>query len=146
MPGLSAEAIKIFERGWCSHVDAIMPDGSLLGARSDVVGGQPPGVQVRPANYEVWDRLQIVSLQSSRFNESAFLDFLRAQIGKPYDHLAILAFSAHRDWHNADSWFCSELQAAALEVCGWFPRKLAEASNEITPRDLLLVISPWVEN
>lgn len=120
-----------------------MPDGSLLGARSDKVGGKPAGVQVRPDGYEAWSRIERVSLQATPEQEAKFRTFLTAQIGKPYDSLAIAAFAVGRDWREPDSWFCSELQAAALEASGWLPRPLASVANEITPRDLLLVVSPW---
>lgn len=139
-----SEAIRLFERGWPSHVDAVLPDGSLLGARSDGIGGQLPGVRIRPANYETFDQRLVVSLACEPAIEGAFLAFLRAQLGKPYDKLAIAAFAVGRDWRERDAWFCSELIAAALEACGWFPKPLANAANEITPRDLLLTVSPWV--
>lgn len=136
-------AIQIFERGWPSHVDVVLGDGTLLGARSDAIGGKPPGVQIRPPNYEPFARKQSVSLSATPAQETDFLNFLQAQIGKPYDHTAIVAFAFHRDWRELDSWFCSELAAAALEACGWFPKPLANTVNEITPRDLLLAVSPW---
>jgi hypothetical protein len=41
--GLSSQAIAWFSAGHFSHVDAVLPDNRLLGARSDVVGGKPPG-------------------------------------------------------------------------------------------------------
>ena len=48
---IASEAIKLFERSWCSHVDAILPDGTLLGARADIYGNVPAGVQIRPPGY-----------------------------------------------------------------------------------------------
>ena len=45
-------AIRTFQRGWCSHVDAVMDDGRLLGARSD------GGVAIRPQNYEKCARVE----------------------------------------------------------------------------------------
>ena len=138
-----SEAIKIFERGWCSHVDVVYPDGSLLGARSDEVGGKPAGVQRRPADYENVIQAEVVTLATSDEQLSAFYSFLEAQVGKPYDKTAILAFALARDWQEPDSWFCSELAAAALVYCGWWPRPPSESVNHITPRDLLLMVSPF---
>jgi hypothetical protein len=43
----SSRVIAWFSAGHLSHVDAVMPDGSLLGARSDVIKGIPTGVQIR---------------------------------------------------------------------------------------------------
>ena len=143
MSDAGSEAIKIFERGWPSHVDLVLGDGTLLGARSDSVGGKPPGVQIRVANYQVFEKIERLSLRATAEQESGFLNFLEAQIGKPYDKLAIAAFAVERDWREDDAWFCSELAAAALESCGWFPKPLANTVNEITPRDLLLAVSPW---
>jgi hypothetical protein len=36
--------------GWCSHVDSVMDDDRLLGARLD------GGLQIRSPNYEKWSR------------------------------------------------------------------------------------------
>jgi hypothetical protein len=141
---IGAEAIRLFSRGWPSHVDIVLPTGSLLGARSDAIGAVPPGVQIRPPGYEIWTQTEIVRLEPVADEESNFLAFAAAQIGKPYDELAIAAFPVGRDWRETDSWFCSELVAAALETCRWFPRPLANGANEITPRDLLLAVSPWM--
>ncbi|MDE2104468.1 MAG: hypothetical protein KGL39_44950 [Patescibacteria group bacterium] len=132
-----SEAIKLFERGWCAHVDAVMPGGSFLGARLD------GGVASRPADYIVPTREQYVHLAATPQQESDFYAFLNSQLGKPYDTTAIAAFAVERDWRTPDSWFCSELQARALEICGFFPKPLASPANEITPRDLLLCVSPW---
>lgn len=141
--GVSSALIRVFEHGWCSHVDVVLPDGRLLGARSDSIGGAPAGVQIRSAGYEDWSRIERVRLQTSPDMEKRFYDFLHAQIGKPYDRLAIVAFAVNRDWRERDQWFCSELVAAALEVCGWFPLPLSNVANKITPSDGLLVVSPW---
>ena len=136
-------AIAAFERGWCSHVDAVLPDGSLLGARCDAIGGQPPGVRIRPAGYEAWTRVEIVHLPATAEVEAAFWSFLHDQVGTPYDELAIAGFAFDRDWRNPAAWFCSELIARALEVSRWLPALLSCAVNEITPRDLELLVSPW---
>lgn len=141
----ASAAIKIFERGWPSHVDIVLGDGTLLGARSDVVGGKPAGVQARPADYEVFSRVERYAIACEETVETRFLNFLEAQIGKSYDKLAIAAFAVERDWREPDEWFCSELAAAALEASGYWCYPLANAANEITPRDLLLIVSPWAE-
>lgn len=41
------------------------------------------------------------------------LRWLDAQLGKPYDWTAIWSWYGSRDWQEEDSWFCSELVAAA---------------------------------
>jgi hypothetical protein len=136
-----SNAIRFGERdGWATHAEAVMPDGTLLGAHLD------GGVQIRPAGYDkvIMTRELIVPLRphsdGSDQIEVDFLAFLKAQIGKPYDITAIAGLAFDRNWRNAESWFCSELIAAALEACGYLP-KLASVDNHISPRDLLLVLS-----
>lgn len=122
---------------WASHTEAVMPDGMLLGAHID------GGVMERPTGYDLaeFTHQQFVDLPADDGMVGRFNEFLRAQVGKPYDVSAIAAFVARRDWQERDSWFCSELQAAALVDCGWFASPLATQFNHITPRDLLLIVS-----
>jgi hypothetical protein len=141
MEDVGSLAIRAFSHGPYSHVDAVLPDGNLLGARSDQIGSVPPGVQIRLPGYANFSTLNHVVLPTTPECETAFYDFLRTQIGKPYDHSAILGFAFDRNWRDADSWFCSELVAAALEKAGYFSFCLAAPANKITPADLLLALS-----
>lgn len=130
--------IRYFEYGfWASHVEAKMPDGTLLGAHAS------GGVLARPADYDkgVFTRELYVQLPVDQEVADKFHAFMRAEIGKPYDRLAIAAFLARRDWKSKDSWFCSELIAAALCASGFFPDHLATDLNHVTPRDVLLMLS-----
>lgn len=130
-------AIRVGEYGfWASHAEALMPDGTLLGAHYD------GGVQARPRGYDaaIMRRELFVSLPCAASVETAFFDFLRSQLGKPYDLEAIAALVAERDWRAPNSWFCSELMAAALEASGYMPPLAADVAK-ITPRDLLLIVS-----
>jgi len=138
--GLSSSAIAWFSAGHFSHVDAILPGGRLLGARSDRVGHRPPGVQIRPAGYEPWKERVVMTLSVTPNREKSFLGFLHTQIGKPYDSTAILGFAAGRNWRDPKDWFCSELQAAALEAAGVVPA-LYSPVNKITPAALATVMS-----
>jgi hypothetical protein len=131
-------AIRRAEYGfWASHVEALMPDGTLLGAHID------GGVMARPRDYDKgqFTRELFVDIDAAPDVCDRFQAFLRSQLRKPYDTTGILAFVAARDWQEKDSWFCSELQAAALVACGWFASPLATEFNHITPRDLLLIVS-----
>lgn len=132
-----SRAIALFSRGWCSHVDAVLPDGALLGAR---LSG---GVRVRPPGYVKFSRTLIIAVTVPDAQANTFYRWLQAQVGKPYDWRAIVAFVFSRNWREPDSWFCSELVARAFEVSGFFPAPLMVRSSKITPRDLLLLISPW---
>ena len=130
--------IRGFEYGfWASHAEALMPDGTLLGAHYD------GGVQARPHDYDAgqFTREMYVALPASPEMTDSFHSFLRAQVGKPYDIEAIVGLVAQRDWQSPDSWFCSELMAAGLADCRYFPANLATEFNHVTPRDLLLIVS-----
>ncbi len=120
---------------WASHADAVLPDGRKIGAEFD-------GVQARAADYDKGQITKELVLELKVPTQTArrFYAFLESQIGKPYDFGAIGAFVANRDWPTPDSWFCSELIAAALLECGYL-RPLAASANKITPRDLVLILS-----
>lgn len=137
---LSSQAIAWFSAGHFSHVDAVLPNGMLLGARSDSVGGKPAGVQIRPPNYVKWQRRTVMVVPATSVQTKAFYDFLNAQVGKPYDDAAIWAFFFNRNWREADSWICSELVSAAGEACAVFD-KLYLAANKITPVSCALAYS-----
>ena len=133
-----AAGISAAEYGfWAIHTEAVMPDGTLLGAHWN------GGVLARPIGYDKASMTKdlIVEIPADQAMTDKFHAFLREQLGKPYDIKAIAAFVAGRDWQEPGSWFCSELQAAALVACGWFKYRLATEFNKITPRDLLLVLS-----
>lgn len=129
---ISSRAIAWFSQGHFSHVDAILPDGNLLGARDDSVGGQPSGVRIRPPGYAKFTKRVIMTVPTTQDQADKFYGFLQAQLGKPYDSEAIWAFVLNRNWREDDSWICSELQSAAGEAAGALPR-LYLAANKITP-------------
>lgn len=140
---LSSHIIAWFSQGHFSHVDAILPDsgGMLLGARSDAVGGQPPGVRIRTPDYVKFERKVIMTIPATAIQEKAFYDFLHRQVGKPYDTEALWAFVVNRDWREHDSWICSEVQSAAGEISLIFPKPLYLAANKITPVGCALAFS-----
>ena len=142
--GASSELIEWFSQGVVSHVDAVLPNGWLVGARDDEVGGKPSGVQVRPPGYATWSRIVRVTLAASDFMVKSFYDLVLGEVGKPYDETAIATFAAGREWRDADAWFCSELQGAMLERCGYFASPLATPANKLTPAGLLLACSARV--
>lgn len=132
-----SKLIEAFEHGIHSHVDIVLGNGLLLGARTN------GGVQIRQPGYEIFTRKDVVTLKATAQQETDFLNFLMAQIGKPYDHTAIAAFAFDRDWRSPDSWFCSELAAAATEAAQWFNKALVVPANRITPRDWYMMTGPW---
>lgn len=133
---LPSDLITYFSHGaGFSHVDALMDDGRLLGARAS------GGVQIRPAGYAAFARTLQLDLGATASQAKEFWDFLKQQVGKPYDARAIAGYVAGRDWRNSAAWFYSEMLAAALESAYWFPYNLSTPINKIDPDDLLLAIS-----
>ena len=126
-----------------SHVDTVLPDGRLLGARSDEVGGAPAGVQIRDPGYVGSNRSCASTWRPATSRRKSSYDFARSQIGKPYDEQAILAFVAGRNWQDPEAWFCSELVAAGLEYAS-IVLPLAAPTAKITPADLILILSAIV--
>lgn len=138
--GPASIAIAYFGGGLYSHVDYRCEDGSWLGARSDRVGGKPPGVQIRPADYVKPVRELLLELQTTPEQERDHYAFLYSQIDKPYDKWAIAGFITGRNWRNPGSWICSELQCAAAESAD-IMQPLVLTANKITPNDLALIWS-----
>jgi len=137
---LGSLIIELGGAGPFSHVDIVEADGRLYGARSDVVGGMPAGVQSRPPDYQKFARRVRMSFSTTPAEEKTFWDFAYAQRGKAYDTTSILAFVLNRDWREPDSWFCSELATACLETAGICP-PLYSPVNKIEPVTLAIVCS-----
>jgi hypothetical protein len=97
-------------------------------------------VRVRPPEYEKWEHRLLLTIGASQAEEDGFYGFARAQLGKPYDKLAILAFLVDRNWRDEDAWFCSELVAASLENATLI-RPLITPANKLTPGCLATVLS-----
>jgi len=136
---LSSRAIGWFGGGYYSHVDCVLSDGRLLGARSDAVGGQKPGVRIRQQDYEVWQRRTLIRIAVTAYQYCEWMRFLEAQLGKPYDRTAIWAFALDRDWREQDSWICSELASRSIEMA--LGLELALPVNKIDPGACSLVAS-----
>jgi hypothetical protein len=130
--------VRYGTRSKWSHVDAVLPNGSLLGARFR------DGVQIRPSDYIKFPTSMRVCVETPYADK--FYEVLLTQIGKPYDWRAIAAFAfGDRDWRDPDAWFCSELQIWAMEQAGFFHNKPPITADRLSPRDQLLLFSQWIE-
>jgi len=137
--GLRSRAIAWWGNGYggLSHCDGILSDGRLLGARSDAVGGQPAGTDIRPANYEKWLKRIVVTFDASPLEYASWEASLRAKIGTPYDTAAIWGFITGRSENTAGQWICSALQINALQHIGRISFPLPMPAHQITPNTLL---------
>lgn len=143
--------IRAYQHSWCpyTHVDIVMPDGQLLGARAD------GGVLIRAADYQPFAATLVVDIAVADEIEAAYYAFARAQIGKPYDftaiaHMALIDVdpakpTQERDWRENDSWFCSELDLACMEASRALPYSLGAPVKVLTPADDLLICSALVD-
>lgn len=133
-PGLVSSTIAWFSAGHFSHVDAVVENRRwLLGSRTS----PGDGVVARPADYGRFIDRAVYRVRANDRQTEAFWAFLFAQLGKPYDSTAIWAFAFNRDWRSPDKWFCSELQAAALEAAGIIGPVEA---NKIMPVELMHIV------
>ena len=141
--------IPWFTQGAVGHVDVVLPPnhpraGDLLGAQHEAgLGGAPAGVQIRPADYgrscRMYNRYRVTLAVPDEDADRAY-KFLYAQIGKPYDTLAIAAFIFGRNWREDDAWFCDELAMAFVEQTKRINR-LVTPNNKITPQGAFLICS-----
>lgn len=136
--GLSSALIQLAGGGTralgFSHVDLLLPTGELLGSRTDFPINGQTGVQIRPWGYgsKEWIREVLMELPATPQQTDAFYAFAKAQVGKPYDKLAIAAFFTDRDWREDDAWFCDELLLSATERAGLCP-PLYLPTNKFNP-------------
>lgn len=123
-----------------SHVDAVMPNGFLLGARDDEVGGAKRGVHLRPQNYEKWRRCVQVVISCTLQEEKTWHNWLWDQLGKDYDQAAIWGFILGKPLHEEGTWICSACQFKALMKAG----KLHNTdipSSCVSPNSLYLLVT-----
>jgi uncharacterized protein YycO len=78
-----------------------------------------------------YDRVESIGVE---IDEQATTAFLKSQLGKPYDFMALVAMPFRSDWQSRDKWFCSELVTAALKAGGCKFDRLP--AHRVTPRDL----------
>ena len=85
-----------------------------------------------------YSHVEVVEIPLTDEQNEQALNFVRAQIGKPYDVGAIFGFVVRQDWANPERWFCNELAEAALREVGR-PR-FRDSISRITPRESWMVI------
>ena len=139
--GLSSWAIRWFCHSDYSHIDFVLPDGRLLGARLD------GGVAIRPEGYAAFSATRRIRVPTDK--APAIYRAALSQQGTRYDWKAIAAFALpdlmpRRNWRDPGAWFCSELGAWAFERGGFFAgHRIALPPDRVTPGDLLLLLSPF---
>lgn len=133
--GWSSRLIAWYGQGYggFSHVDAVLPDGSLLGARYDRCGGQEPGVRIRPQGYERWLRRTLVTVPCTAQQAAAWQRWLRGELGKQYDPQAIWAFALGLAPKKDGRWICSACQNAGLRDGAQLAHASSVPDSQVTP-------------
>jgi uncharacterized protein YycO len=135
-PGIFSSLVRYAQFGFPqTHCEALGSEGGVIGS------WYSGGVQIKPVGYDAgaFSHEMLINLEATAAQQAAFYGFLTSQLGKPYDALAIVAFAAGRDWQEPDSWFCSELIAAAMVEAGLFPPLLAATANKVTVKDAAFI-------
>lgn len=99
-------------------VTDLLLGGSLIRARANRLG-IPSGVQLRPPGYTTFRRCVILTVPVTDRQWADFWIAEWAKLGRPYDWRSIISFAAPfgwtRDWHETDSWICSEKDEDSFE-------------------------------
>lgn len=137
---LLSKAIMFDTGSLYSHVESVTPDGKYLGALD--VGG----VAARPNDYDKggFSAELFVDLPADDDMTNKFYTQSLSHVGEAYDFDAIVGFVSHLNFHKKGAVICSAFQTLRLRQCGWFSFPLSQAAHEISPRDLLLMISARV--
>ena len=124
--------------GQVSHAEAVLREGRIIAA----LAGE--GVVEKPLDYDETSTEQtFVDIPVSEDQALHFEKYLHSRIGRPYDWETIAGVALHTGWRRPGGFICSMLQALGLRQAGVFRRPLSEPAHEITPRDLLLMLSAY---
>lgn len=125
--GIGADLICWRDWSDYSHVDTVMPNGKLFGARSDGVKHRDPYPVVRKI---------VLSVDVTNNQEELFYAHITSQEGKAFDFIGLVGIAFNRNWENTDKWFCSELVMWALKRAG-VNLLNAEKYHRISPQNIL---------
>lgn len=96
-----------------SHVATIVPEGKVI--QSTFLGN---GVHEVPLSEVIAHASRYATREWMVPNAQNGYEFLRSQIGRPYDTFGCIGLGLHREWDDPESWWCSELHEAFLVACG----------------------------
>lgn len=99
-------------RGY-SHTEIILPNGEWWSARVDG-GVQPWGRDYYDPKWRIYD----VGVPDK---VDALEAFFRQEQGSPYDYWGVARFVLPGMKQHPDAYFCSELDVAGMQLCGYWP-------------------------
>lgn len=137
---LGSRAIRVVTWSEWSHVEILTDRGTVIGANIPVgVVEVPLEERLSRCTEYAMARVPITPLQ-----RVILFDWLRGQIGRPYDYVGLVSFFAKRDFNDDSSWFCSELVAAAFEHAA-SPLFRPGSTYRVTPQDIFMLPNELVE-
>lgn len=121
--------------GTVSHVESVLPDGSIIGAYFG-------GVKQIPGDSDLSYTSQIfVDVIAPQDSIDKWVAYLTSRIGRKYDFFAALGFMLHMNIRTPGAFICSMDATLALRASETFKRPLSEHAHRVSPRDLLLILS-----
>lgn len=132
---IASRLTRWITRGEFAHVDIILPSelnvpGFLIGAH--LFGG------IQKTIFREKDFVKIKRYEVEVSNE--VIDWVKGQLGKKYDVIAILGFIFKIPAVENTSSICSEFVFDALEQSDCFNHEVKFHSSKISPRDLHLIL------
>ena len=146
---LAGRIVQFGTQGTCGHASLVLPNGDLLDAQNESgLGGQPSGVQVRPASYIAENggyNVVRVSLPTTDECASAAYAWALSMVGAEYDLHADEGIALNRNWSTPGKFICSGLCVGALTqpVPAFIRYPLAKPWRIISPEQLLILCSAF---
>ncbi|ASL74681.1 YiiX/YebB-like N1pC/P60 family cysteine hydrolase [Ralstonia nicotianae] len=124
-------AIRVCTWSAWSHVALVAGDQVIESMPGHGVRSVPLAGAIQCA-----DRYELATMPAR--DPARIIEAAASQIGKPYDYEAIGGLGLHRDWQQADAWFCSELLAWSFHQAGE-PLFRADCVRRVTPQHLWML-------
>jgi hypothetical protein len=121
--------IEWFTWSHFDHVEVISPDG--LNSASAL---EFHGVIERPID-TVLAKAKNYTIVEFPADPVKTYSFVLSQLGKSYDYASVFGIAFHKNWNEKNTWFCSDIIAAAL-ASGGLQLFRDNYDRRITPEDL----------
>lgn len=133
--GFIANAIQLFTRSQVTHVEQCLDINTMEGYGIDV--GHKLG-SLPITRHKDGIRVCVVEVEATPEQVEAFFLAKDEFKGARYDYLGILGFALNKQKFNKDSrWYCSEIEAYALEKAGLNPFRKGSVSHEMVSPKML---------
>jgi len=128
----SSFLIRLFTWSQWSHVSILEDEDHIIDSTF-----KHGGVRRRPVLELVGEVSAFEVVEVPLPMEDAGMDFIRSQLGKPYDWTAIVGFILRENWADPAKWFCNELFEAGCKAGGRL--RFRESLSRVTPRHSWMV-------